>query len=122
MSNFTVRLRSFAEKLKPVPTSRHNKHKVFVFKELANTEYVFLREDASRAPFQPSYTGPHKVIGRGDKTFTLLIKGKTVTVSIDRLKPAYILSDEEDLTSDSSPSDTPPSPTTYVAPKTTRSG
>ncbi|KAL0860336.1 hypothetical protein ABMA27_009741 [Loxostege sticticalis] len=93
LSDFTARLRFFAENLKPAPASRHGSHKVFVFKELATAEHVFLREDATRAPFQPAYTGPHKVIERGDKVFKLLIKGKPVNVSMDRIKPAYVLND-----------------------------
>ncbi|XP_013162511.1 PREDICTED: DNA replication licensing factor mcm4-like [Papilio xuthus] len=56
--------------------------------DLASTDHVFLREDAVRASLQPAYTGPHKVMSRSDKSFTLLINGKEVTVSIDRLKPA----------------------------------
>ncbi|KAJ0170846.1 hypothetical protein K1T71_013618 [Dendrolimus kikuchii] len=97
LSDFTARLRSFAEKLKPTPASRHNKESIFIFKELATAEHVFLREDAVRAPLQPAYTGPHKVIERGDKVFKILIKGKHVTVTIDRLKPAYILMDDEEI-------------------------
>lgn len=96
MSDFTARLRSFADKLQPKPASRHRKDKVFIFKELGTADYVFLREDASRASFQPAYTGPHKVLERADKTFKILFKGNKVTVSIDRLKPAFILADDGD--------------------------
>ena len=38
-------------------------------------------------------TGPHKVLTREKKVFKIDVKGKSVTVSIDRLKPAYILHD-----------------------------
>lgn len=92
ITDFTARLRTFAQKVQPAPASRHNKDKIFIFKDLGIAEHVFLREDATRPPLQPVYSGPHKVIERGEKTFKLLVKGKTVTVSIDRLKPAYILS------------------------------
>lgn len=94
-TDFTARLRSYAENLKPVPTSRHSKHKIFIFKDLSTTAHVFLRDDALRGTFQPAYTGPYKVIKRYDKTYVLLIKGKHVTVSLDRLKPAYILNDRQ---------------------------
>lgn len=123
MSDFTARLRSFVERLKPVPASRHGNNKIFIFKDLATTENVFLREDASRVPLQPAYTGPHKVIERGDKVFKLLVKGKLVTVSVDRIKPAYQLSAEDTPGAYNTPTpstshDTSPHPT----PRTTRSG
>lgn len=96
VSEFAARLRSFVEKLKPVAASRHSTQKTFVFKDLATAKYVFLREDASRAPLQPAYTGPHKVLDKGDKVYKILFKTKPVTVTIDRLKPAYIVVDEAD--------------------------
>lgn len=42
---------------------------------------------------QPPYNGPYPVISRTDKVFVVRINGKNVTVSIDRLKPAYIITD-----------------------------
>lgn len=91
VTEYTARLRQFANNLKPVPASRHTRQSIFVYKDLATTSHVFLREDALRASLQPAYTGPHPVIERNDKYFKLLIKGKTVTVTADRLKPAYTL-------------------------------
>lgn len=114
VSDFTARLRAFAQKLNPVPASRHGNKSVFVFKDLANTDHVFLREDAVRASLQPAYTGPHKVVSRSDKSFVLLINGKEVIVSIDRLKPAYILCDN---TNDTATNDEP-----VAKEYTTRSG
>jgi transposase InsO family protein len=95
-SEFTARIRNFADKLRPVPTSCHGQQKVFIFKELATSDHIFLREDASRGPLTPAYSGPHKVLARGDKVFRILINGREVTVSINRIKPAFILSDRND--------------------------
>ncbi|EFN67616.1 hypothetical protein EAG_00467, partial [Camponotus floridanus] len=44
---------------------------------------------------QPPYNGPYEVISRTAKTFVVRIQGKDVTVSIDRLKPAYILAADD---------------------------
>lgn len=92
ITEFSARIRSFANTLQPVPTSNHANSKVFVYKDLSSCSHVFLREDALRASLQPAYTGPHEVAERGAKVFKIRIKGKVVTVSVDRLKPAYILS------------------------------
>lgn len=45
---------------------------------------------------KPTYNGPYRVIHRSDKTFVVNIKDKNVTVSIDRLKPAYIIPEEDE--------------------------
>ncbi|KAF4527534.1 hypothetical protein B566_EDAN016268, partial [Ephemera danica] len=71
--------------------AHHNTGKTFVFKDIATSSHVFLRTDLSRASLEPPYTGPY----RNDKTFKILVKNKIVVVSIDRLKPAYILDDAE---------------------------
>lgn len=94
VTDFTARLHMIVQKLKPVPASRHGKHTVFIHKELESTQHVFLREDAARPPFHPAYSGPYRVLTRGDKAFKILVKGKPVSVSVDRLKPAFILADD----------------------------
>lgn len=95
ITEYITRLRKFAESLKPTTASRHRKESIFVFKDLSTASHVFLREDALRGSLQPAYTGPHPVIERSDKVFKIRLKGKAVTVSIDRLKPAYTLNDNE---------------------------
>ncbi|CAK1590640.1 unnamed protein product [Parnassius mnemosyne] len=91
ITDFTARIRSVCEKLQPRPASRHNKNKIFIYKDLANSSHVFLREDRLKSTFHPAYSGPHEVTERGDKVFKIIVKGKQIAVSIDRLKPAYML-------------------------------
>lgn len=55
---------------------------------LRKTSFVWVRTDAHRGPLQSPYHGPYRVLSRGDKTFTLAVKGRRDCVSIDRLKPA----------------------------------
>lgn len=95
ITNLIARLQTFAKNIRPQPASRHCKKVTFVYKDLATTTHVYLREDAVKAPLQPAYTGPHEVLERKDKFYKLMIKGKPVTVSIDRLKPAYILTRDD---------------------------
>ena len=78
----------FFHDLSLVGGTRHNKHKPFIFKDLATTNQVFLRRDKPGGLFDIPYDGPYTVNNRKDKTFDLEINGKIVTVTIDRLKPA----------------------------------
>ncbi|KAJ8722681.1 hypothetical protein PYW07_003861 [Mythimna separata] len=58
---------------------------------LRTCSHVFVRNDAVRRPLTPTYNGPHRVLQRNDKTYTIQADGKTKTISIDRLKPAFLL-------------------------------
>ncbi|XP_041981634.1 uncharacterized protein LOC121735033 [Aricia agestis] len=112
--DFIANLRKFSAKLQPSPPSRHSKENIFIYKDLKTAEQVFLRDDTVRPALQPPYTGPYPVVERGDKNFKLLIKGKVVSVSIDRLKPAYILADSspQPILSNYVPPIVTPEPTT----------
>jgi hypothetical protein len=72
---------------------------------------------------EPPYNGPYQVLSRREKTLQLLVREKPVTVSADRVKPAYVLN-EADCGSTifnpvgSATPDTAPPPDT----QTTRSG
>lgn len=90
-SSYVDRLRQTMAQLRPAPTSRHiHVEPTFIHKTLASCTHVFLRDDSVRGSLQPPYSGPHLVIDRKEKTFTIQIGAKPVTVSIDRLKPAFI--------------------------------
>jgi hypothetical protein len=88
---FVKQLRHCMAELRPTPASRHSTPRTFVFKDLATTSHVFLRQDGVRAALQPPYTGPFEVLERADKTFRINVRGKPVNVSVDRLKPAHLL-------------------------------
>ena len=65
-----------------------------MFRDLGTSPYVFVCHDAIGGPLQTSYDGPCQVIQRGEKTFTIRMKDKSVKVSVDRLKPAFIVSED----------------------------
>ena len=92
-NDYLSRLRDHMLKLRPTPALRHGSSPVFISKGLMSSPQVFVRQDAVRKPFQAPYTGPFKVIEQHGKYFKIDVKGKTTTVSIDRLKPAYLLSE-----------------------------
>lgn len=92
-SNFIKDFKRIMEDLQPVQTSHHNNHKIFIQKELTDCSHVFVRDDTVRAPLKPPYDGPFEVISKNDKSFILNIKNKHKSISIDRLKAAYIFND-----------------------------
>lgn len=94
-STYVDRLKQFFKNIRPTTPVQHGKRRTFVFKDLSTCEYVFLRDDGPKSMLQFSYTGPHKVIKRNERTYDIDITGKIRTVTIDRLKPAYILQPQQ---------------------------
>ncbi|KAF8795395.1 hypothetical protein HNY73_003248 [Argiope bruennichi] len=82
----------------PVSTALHGTPKVYVNPSMKNCSHIFLRSDKVDPPLSPPYTGPYLVISRKDKNFIIDLNGKHSTVSIDRVKPAYLLADDTDQT------------------------
>lgn len=113
-SDFVKNLRNVIGNLKPVPTSNHASQNVFVQKELTTCTHVFLRDDTVRAPLKSPYDGPYEVINRNDKNFDIRIGGKIIKVSIDRVKAAFILNEDQQNFSESIPVQQQSSPDTDV--------
>lgn len=88
--NFLAQLREQFSRLRPVQASHHTPHSVFIHKDLRTSTHVFLRKDALRTSLEPPYVGPYKVVSRTDKTFSLDTPAGIITVSIDRVKPAFV--------------------------------
>lgn len=115
---FVTQLRKAMRGLRPQETARHGTKNVFVHQDLQTCKNVFVRNDSVRPSLSPPYEGPFEVVSRTDKFFKLSIRGRTVNVSVDRLKPAYKL-DEHQTTPDSTPAAT----TSTIPPtRVTRSG
>ena len=62
----------------------------FIPQHLRNCKYVFVRNDAVRKPLTPAYQGPFKVIQHSNKHITIRRSDTTDTVSINRIKPAFL--------------------------------
>ena len=77
----------------PTTTRLHQNGNAFNFKDFKKTPYVFMRHDAPRTSLQPPYDGPFEVIKRYEKTYKIKCNGRVINVSIDRVKPAYVLDD-----------------------------
>lgn len=86
---FLNRLRHVMANLTVTATSHHDKVQPFVHQRLKDCSHVYVRDDTVKRPFQRPYLGPYKVLKRTDKYFTLMMRNKEDTVSLDRLKPAF---------------------------------
>ncbi|XP_054706546.1 hemicentin-1-like [Uloborus diversus] len=91
------KLRDIFHDFAPLPTKSHSNIKPFVSQDLKTCTHVFIRNDGVRKSLQPPYNGPYAVIKRGAKVFKVMIKGKNVTVSVDRLKPAFLSADKDNV-------------------------
>ena len=89
LDEFVHSLRSHLASLAPHPVLYHAKDRGSLPRSLQHAPAVFLRIDAVRRPLQPPYEGPFPVVRRGPKTFVIKRGVKEVTVSVDRLKPAF---------------------------------
>ena len=67
--------------------------KTYVDSHLKQCKHVFIRNDAVRSLLQPTYDGPFKVVQRTPKYFKVICNAKDYTVSVDRLKAAFLLTD-----------------------------
>ena len=54
---------------------------------LHKADYVYVKKGAVASSLSPLYSGPYRVISRGEKTFQVDIGGRAEVISADRLKP-----------------------------------
>ncbi|KMQ83185.1 gag pol polyprotein [Lasius niger] len=88
-------LRKNLQNLKPQEIKRHGQAATFIFQDMKTASHAFMRRELLGGALQPPYEGPYKIIKRGDKVITLHRNGKDINVSVDRLKPAYILQEDD---------------------------
>ncbi|XP_029169985.1 uncharacterized protein LOC114939727 [Nylanderia fulva] len=87
---FIEKLRKFMRNIRPTPPAYHIRPRVFSYKDLFSCSHVFVRVDAIKKPLDCPYEDPYEIIKRiSDQVFKLKIKEKEVTISTERLKPAY---------------------------------
>lgn len=97
---FVKELRNHFHNIGPTAGSRHGNQRVFMYKDLDKCKFVFLRCDAAKAILQAPYNRPYEVISRNPKTLTIKVDGKIRVVSIDRVKPAYIVTENIEVPSE----------------------
>lgn len=101
-TSFVSKLKEKIALLKPIPDTNHSKPKVFVSPAFSKCTHVFVRRDSVKKPLQPAYDGPYSVVTKHEKYFTVKVNGKDVNISLNRLKPAFLLADEDAVAHDHS--------------------
>ncbi|XP_033222559.1 uncharacterized protein LOC117176428 [Belonocnema kinseyi] len=96
-SGYAKELQSYFQQLRPISGTRHGQKAVFLYKDLVTWTHVLRRVDTTfKKSLEDPYEGPYPVVSRTDKTFVITVDGINITVSMDRLKPAYIIADSEE--------------------------
>uniref|UniRef100_A0A0L8HF87 DUF7041 domain-containing protein n=1 Tax=Octopus bimaculoides TaxID=37653 RepID=A0A0L8HF87_OCTBM len=106
LTNYIHRLWTSMSQFSPAAPRQQNTT-THVLKDINSWTHVFIRNDGISAQLWPPYSGPYKVLDRQPKYFVLEMAGKRNTVSVDRLKKAFI---EQEL---------PPTPATLSTDSTT---
>ncbi|CAH8674993.1 unnamed protein product [Schistosoma haematobium] len=89
LTSYTNRLTNAMRSVKPAFT-RPQSTDVFVQPGLRYSTHVFIRRDSHRRPFESAYEGPFKVLQRESKYYIVDKNGTNDSISIDRLKAAYL--------------------------------
>ncbi|KAJ0184363.1 hypothetical protein K1T71_000786 [Dendrolimus kikuchii] len=90
------KLKNTISNLKPVSHDMRDSRTLFVHDDLNKCKHVFIRNDAIRKPLTPIYEGPYPVLERNTKTFILQLPNRKLNISIDRLKPAYLINEQNE--------------------------
>ncbi|CAI2736261.1 unnamed protein product [Schistosoma spindalis] len=89
LTSYANRLTNAMRSVKPVST-RPQSTDVFVQPDLRHSTHVFVRRDSHRRPLESTYEGPFKVLQRESKYYIIDKNGTNESISIDRLKAAYL--------------------------------
>ena len=91
-------LRDAVTRFIPCQQTYSTSRTTYVPPKLDSASHVFIRTDAAKPPLTPPYTGPYKVIQRREKSFQVQVRNKLDWISIDRLKPAYLIDEQPSIT------------------------
>ena len=109
--NFLNNLRLEVARLQPTATSTHRRPRIHVPNELQTATHVMVRKGGVQPSFQAPFTGPHRVISRQGNSFRIAMPGgRPENISISRLRPAVMPTDEENRERTPPPPPSPPPP------------
>ena len=109
--NFLNNLRLEVARLQPTATSTHRHPRIHIPNELQTASHVMVRKGGIQPSFNAPYSGPFRVISRQENSFRIAMPGgRPENVSISRLRPAIMPTDDDDLEITPSPPPSPPRP------------
>ena len=93
LTDFTNRL---VETMKAVPFHQTAWHRpeaqtsmAKVPSALLDTDFAYIRRDNHKPPLTRPYDGPFRIIKKSEKFFVLMVGRREMSVTVDRLKPAF---------------------------------
>ena len=92
-SIFMQQLHRHMNQLCQTPATQHTSPATFIHDNLKDSKHFFLQQDTIRRDLEPPYSGSHTVLPHTYKTLKIVMHGQVITVSGDRIKPAYLLED-----------------------------
>lgn len=104
--DYASRLRHIMTKLRPTPPRQPAERSIYVSSELESCSHVFLRNDVVRRSLQAPYDGPFRVLRHGRKTITIERHGRQEVVSLDRVKPAHMETNQSTTATSALPPET----------------
>ena len=116
-ADYAQRLAHHMREIRAVQT-RSQHPPVYLPRDLPHCKYVFLRVDSPRSPLQPPYSGPYRVLARTDKCVSIELNGRRDTVSLDRVKPAFVDDGNTPTATPAQTTDQPTGPETTATPST----
>ena len=100
-------LRLEVARIQPVKTSAHRRPNVHLPEELETATHVFVQRGGVQPSMATPYVGPYRIIERLENSYKIAIPGGTTEkISLARLRPAIMPTEEDDQ----DPPPSPPSP------------
>ncbi|GBN20197.1 Transposon Ty3-G Gag-Pol polyprotein [Araneus ventricosus] len=93
LPDYLSRLQELMRALKPSDPVHHGLKAVYMLKDLQTCSHVFVKRGPIKRALATPFEGPFPVKKRQDKNFVVLVNGQEKVISVDRLKPAVLLSD-----------------------------
>ena len=104
-------LRLEVARIQPVQTSAHRRPAIHLPGELRTATHVFVQRGGVQPSMSTPYVGPYRVLERRDNSFKIAIPGGTSEkISIARLKPAAMPTDDDNQEQSPAAPPTPPQP------------